>query len=170
MGGQVLAGTPTPQGASWFSSTQLRAASAPMMNSTAPVLMLTRSAPGAAPCIFVPSDSVTSRPATMPLTCMPWPPADNRSVSSGPASTGPQVLSVSGSQTILRFLTTAEEPSAFCRNGWLGSTPESMTATETPVPSRLVPLAPERVLRASSPRVALLEVARVNAMGWLPST
>ena len=136
IGGQVAAGTPAPQGASWFSSTQLSAASAPMMNSTAPVLMLTRLAPGAAPCIFVPSGRVTSRPATMPLTCMPWPPTESRSVLSDPASTGAQKLSVSGSQSILRFLTTALVPSAFCRNGWVGSTPESITATETPLPSR----------------------------------
>ena len=49
IGGQVLAGTPAPQGASWFSSTQFSAASAPMMNSTAPVEMDTSLAPGAAP-------------------------------------------------------------------------------------------------------------------------
>ena len=134
------------------------------------MLMLTRLAPGAAPCILVPSERVTSRPATMPLTCIPCPPPETRSVSAEPASTGAQVLSVNGSHTILRFLTTAEVPSAFCRNGWVGSTPESMTATETPLPSRLVPSAPVRVARASLPRVAVLDVESSILMGWLPST
>ena len=171
IGGQVAAGTPAPQGASWFSSTQLSAASAPMMNSTAPVLMLTRLEPGAAPCIFVPSDEgdVATGDDAVDVHAVP---ADRRAgrCRASPASTGAQVLSVSGSQTILRFLTTALVPSAFCRNGWVGSTPESMTATETPLPSRAVPSAPVRVLRASSPRVALLEVDSSISMGWLPST
>ena len=49
IGGHSAAGTPSPHGASWFSSTQLRAASAPTMNRTAPVESDTRLAPGAAP-------------------------------------------------------------------------------------------------------------------------
>ncbi len=140
------------------------------MNSTAPVLRLTRLAPGAAPCIFVPSERVTSRPATVPLTCIPWPPAAVVSVSSGPTSCTVHTVSRSGSQRTFMFFTTAEEPSSSARNGWDGSTPESMTATETPLPSSDVPSAPVRVLRASSPRVALLEVAMEKSMGWLPST
>ena len=54
IGGQVLAGTPAPQGASWFSSTQFSAASAPMMKRPAPVEMRTSLAPGAAPCWTAP--------------------------------------------------------------------------------------------------------------------
>ena len=127
-------------------------------------------APGAAPCIFVPSESVTSRPATMPETCMPCPPAASRSVSRLPASTGWHGRTSNGSQTILRFLTTAELPSAFRRNGCVGSTPESMTATLTPEPSRAFPFAPVRVARASDPRVAVLDVDRKRSIGSLPST
>ena len=54
IGGQVLAGTPAPHGALWFSSTQFRAASAPMMNRPAPVERSTSLAPGAAPCWTAP--------------------------------------------------------------------------------------------------------------------
>src|SRR4051794_30853936 len=81
MGGQVLAGTEAPHGCAWFSSTQLSAESAPTMSRTAPVEMSTRLAPGAAPCSWVPSVSVVGRPATMPLTWVPWPPPEIVSVS-----------------------------------------------------------------------------------------
>src|SRR3954452_15888893 len=82
IGGQSAALTPAPQGASWCSSTQFRAESAPTMSRTAPVEMSTRLAPGAAPCSCVPSVSVVGRPATMPLTWVPCPPPEIVSVSS----------------------------------------------------------------------------------------
>ncbi len=47
--------------------------------------------------------------------------------------------------------------------------PVSITATETPVPSRSEPSAPSRLRTASAPRVASLEVARLNSIGVLPS-
>ena len=50
IGGHSAAGTPAPHGASWFSSTQFSAESAPTISSTAPVEIDTRLAPGAAPC------------------------------------------------------------------------------------------------------------------------
>src|SRR3954468_23588220 len=55
IGGQSAAEAPAPQGASWFSSTQFRAESAPTMSSTAPVEIETRLAAGAAPCRCRPS-------------------------------------------------------------------------------------------------------------------
>src|SRR5690242_16530551 len=76
IGGQVDAGTLAPHGCAWFSSTQFRAESAPTMSSTAPVEMSTSLAPGAAPWSLRPSVVVVGRPATIPLTCVPWPPAD----------------------------------------------------------------------------------------------
>src|SRR4051812_1896474 len=134
IGGQVLAGTPAPHGALWCSSTQFSAESAPTMSSTAPVEMSTRLAPGAAPTWRVPSVSVVGRPATMPFTCVPCPPPEMVSVSSvaGIRSTQLVLVLLSSRQTLLRLATTAREPLAFFRNGWVGSTPESMTATETP--------------------------------------
>ena len=75
----------------------------------------------------------------------------------------------SSAQVLLRLRTTAVPPSGSAKYGWVGSTPESMTATETPAPSSLVPLAPVRVSRASDLRVAVLEVSSKNLMGWLPS-
>jgi hypothetical protein len=51
----------------------------------------------------------------------------------------------------------------------VGSTPESMTATETPLPSRARPFAPVSVATASAPRVAALEVSCVKEIGVLPS-
>ena len=71
----------------------------------------------------------------------------------------------SSRQALFRLRTTAVPPSASLKSGWVGSTPESMTATETPVPSSLVPLAPVRVSRASAPRVAVLEVSSKNRIG-----
>ena len=107
------------------------------MSSTAPVEMETRLAPGAAPCSCVPSDSVVGRPATMPFTCVPWPPPEMVSVSSesGTGTTQSVLVVDSSRQTLLRLATTALLPSAFAGSGWVGSTPESMTATETPLPS-----------------------------------
>ena len=141
------------------------------MSSTAPVEMSTSFAPGAAPCSRVPSVSVVSRPATMPLTCVPWPPTDSVSVSTEVGTSTMQLVPVldSSRHTLLRLRTTAVPPSGSCRNGCVGSTPESMTATDTPVPSSAVPLPPVRVLRASDPRVAVFEVASENEIGWLPS-
>ena len=81
IGGHSAAGTPAPQGAAWFSSTQLSAASAPMMNRPAPVERETSFAPGAAPWSCLPLLRVTGLPATMPLTWVPWPPTDRVSVS-----------------------------------------------------------------------------------------
>src|SRR6478735_4581903 len=86
IGGQVAAGTPAPHGAAWFSSTQLSAESAPRITSAAPVEMDTSLAPGAAPWSVLPSLSVVGRPATMPLTCVPWPPTDSVSVSTKPGT------------------------------------------------------------------------------------
>ena len=73
------------------------------------------------------------------------------------------------SQTTLLLLTTADEPSDSRKKGWVGSTPESMTPTEVPVPVRAVPSAPARVAMASSPRVAWWEVYWLNSIGVLPS-
>ena len=50
-------------------------------------------------------------------------------------------------------------PSSFLKYGCVGSTPESMTATETPLPSSASPFAPVSVATASAPRVAVLEVS-----------
>src|SRR3954447_26576719 len=55
IGGHSDAGTPAPQGASWCSSTQFSAESAPTMSSTAPVGMVTRLPPGPPPRRRVPS-------------------------------------------------------------------------------------------------------------------
>src|SRR3954464_2722316 len=121
IGGQVLAGTPAPQGAAWCSSTQFSAESAPTISSTAPVEMSTRLAPGAAPWSFVPSLSVVGRPATMPLTWVPWPPPEMVSVSvpmppiDGTGTTQSGVEFDSSRQTLLRLATTALPPSASCR-------------------------------------------------------
>ncbi len=71
IGGHVATDAPAPHGAAWFSSTQLRAASAPRMTMPAPVETETSLAPGAAPWSLPPEDSVVGRPATMPLTCVP---------------------------------------------------------------------------------------------------
>src|SRR4051794_40651997 len=137
IGGHSDAGTPAPHGASWCSSTQFSAESAPTMSSTAPVEMFTRPAPGAAPWSRVPSVSVVGRPATMPDTCMPWPPPEIVSVSTAVGTgTTQSVLAIDSSRhRLLRLATTALLPSLLRRNGWVGSTPESMTATETPLPS-----------------------------------
>ena len=62
----------------------------------------------------------------------------------------------SSRQTLLRLATTALLPSSFWNEGWVGSTPESMTATETPLPSSAEPFAPVKVLAASAPRVAVV--------------
>ena len=78
IGGQVEAGTPAPHGAAWFSSTQLSAESAPRITMPAPVEIETSLAPGAAPWSLPPSVSVVGRPATMPLTWVPWPPTRER--------------------------------------------------------------------------------------------
>ncbi len=78
IGGHSAAGTPAPHGAAWFSSTQLSAASAPMMNRPAPVERETSLAPGAAPWSCLPPLRVTGLPATMPLTWVPWPPTRQR--------------------------------------------------------------------------------------------
>src|SRR4051812_9585154 len=147
IGGQVLAGTPAPQGAAWCSSTQFSAESAPTISRTAPVEMSTRLAPGAAPCSCVPSVSVVGRPATMPFTCVPWPPPEIVSVSIdvGTGITQSELVFDSSRQTLFRLATTALPPPAFCRNGWVESTPESMTATETPLPSSGSPFAPVSV-------------------------
>ena len=112
MGGQVDAGTPAPHGASWFSSTQLSAESAPRMTMPAPVEIDTSLAPGAAPWSLPPSVSVVGRPATMPLTWVPWPPTDRVSVSTKVGRRWTEQVSVSGSQSALRLATTALEPSA----------------------------------------------------------
>ncbi len=112
IGGQVEAGTPAPHGAAWFSSTQLSAESAPRITMPAPVEIETSLAPGAAPWSLPPSVSVVGRPATMPLTWVPWPPSDSVSVSTMFGSFWTEQVSVSGSQSALRLATTADEPSA----------------------------------------------------------
>ena len=81
IGGHSAAGTPSPQGASWFSSTQLRAVSAPTMTSAAPVESETSLAAGAAPWMVSPVLSSVGRPAMMPATWVPWPPSERVSVS-----------------------------------------------------------------------------------------
>ena len=171
IGGHVVVGTPAPHGASWFSSTQFSAESAPTIRSTAPVEIETRLAPGAAPCSRVPSVSVVGRPATMPFTCVPCPPPETVSVSTavGTRTTQLVVVVLSSRQTLLRLATTALVPSAFLKNGCVGSTPESITATETPEPSSALPLAPVSVATASAPRVAVLLVSSVYSIGVLPS-
>ena len=99
--------------------------------------------PAAAP----PSVSVVGRPATMPLTCVPWPPPEIVSVSTmfGTATTQSVLVVDSSRQRLFRLATTALLPSALRKYGCVGSTPESMTATETPLPSRAWPFAPVRV-------------------------
>ena len=57
IGGHSAAGTPAPHGASWFSSTQFRAVSAPTITSAAPVESDTSLAPGAAPWMVSPVHS-----------------------------------------------------------------------------------------------------------------
>ena len=166
IGGQVLAGTPAPQGASWFSSTQLSAASAPTMNSTAPVLMLTRLAPGAAPCIFVPSDEGDVATGDDPVDVRAVP-ADRTAgrCPSEPASTGAQVLSV---ERVAHHLEVLDHG-----GGAVGVLQERVGGVDAGVDDgdrdalavEAVPSAPVRVLRASSPRVALLEVDRSISIG-----
>ena len=70
---------------------------------------------------------------------------------------------------LFRFATTVLLPSALRKYGCVGSTPESMTATETPLPSSASPSAPVRVATDSAPRVAVFEVSWVKAIGVLPS-
>ena len=69
-------------------------------------------APGAAPWSLPPSLSVVGRPATIPLTWVPWPPTDKVSVSTKPGRRCTEQVSVSGSHSALRLATTALEPSA----------------------------------------------------------
>ena len=130
----------------------------------------TRLAPGAAPDNEDPSVSVVGRPATMPLTCVPCPPPEMVSVStlSGSATTQSVLVFDSSRQRLFRLATTAL-PSSSCRYGCVGSTPESMTATETPLPSSASPFAPVSVATASAPRVAVFDVSWVKAIGVLPS-
>ena len=78
----------------------------------APVEIETSLAPGAAPWSVPPSVSVVGRPATMPLTWVPWPPTDRVSVSTKAGSRWTEQVSVSGSHSALRLATTALEPSA----------------------------------------------------------
>ena len=143
-----------------------------MMNSTAPVEIETSLAPGAAPAaVPVPSVSTTGEPRAMPETCVPCPPRESVSVSTDVGTSTTQSLPGSDStrQRLLRLRTTRVLPSASANAGWVGSTPESMTATLTPVPSSAEPFAPTRVCRASSPRVATCEVVVDISMGRLPS-
>ena len=123
--------------------------------------MDTRPAPGAAPAACRRRASVVGRPATMPLTWVPWPPPEMVSVSTTPGTATTQsVLVVDSSRhTLFRLATTALLPSSLRKYGCVGSTPESMTATETPLPSRASPFAPVRVSTASAPRVAVFEVS-----------
>ena len=141
-----------------------------MMNSTAPVEIETSLAPGAAPWRVVPSLSVTGLPATMPLTWVPWPPPERVSLSTTAGSFCTEQASSNGSHSVLRLATTALEPSASAKAGCVGSTPESMTATETPVPVSAVPSAPVWVCPASRPRVAVLDVASRSSIGCLPAS
>src|SRR2546423_5654276 len=128
----TLMGGQPAHGFRWWSSTQLSALSAPKMLSPAPTDRLISVAPGAAPCSFVPSVSVVSRPATMPATCVPCPPADSVSVS-------PEAVRVreheavgtghgmpkAGSRppAVLMFSFTALEPSALREKRCVPSTP-----------------------------------------------
>ena len=112
IGGHVEAGTPAPHGASWFSSTQLSAESAPRITMPAPVEIDTSLAPGAAPWSLPPSVSVVGRPPTIPLTWVPCPPTESVSVSMVAGSRWTEQVSVSGSHSALRLATTALEPSA----------------------------------------------------------
>ncbi len=107
----------------------------------------------------------------MPETWVPWPPTDSVSVSTllGSFTTQSVPVVLSSRHSDFRFATTADEPSGSLKNGCVGSTPESMTATETPLPFRAEPSAPVRVCIASAPRVAWWEVLRVNSIGVLPS-
>src|SRR3989440_816339 len=145
----------------------------------APTDRLISVAPGAAPCSRVPSVSVVSRPATMPATCVPCPPADRVSVSLtavrsrkheswGSGSGRPR--SASGPQMFFMLSFTALEPSALRRNGCVPSTPVSMTAADTPRPSTGRPCPSRSCARACSPRVATFEVDRYSRIGWSPST
>src|SRR2546423_3452591 len=131
----TLMGGQPAQGFRWWSSTQLSALSAPKMLSPAPTDRLISVAPGAAPCSFVPSVSVVSRPATMPATCVPCPPADRVSVSLtavrsrkheslGSGSGTPRSASRPPSFFLLSF--TATEPSALRRYGCLPARPPSV--------------------------------------------
>src|SRR3954469_21920073 len=81
IGGHTAGDTPAPHGASWFSSTQFSAASAPMISSAAPTDTETIFAPGAEPPTTSPPGRVYGLPAAMPLTCVPCPPSASRSVS-----------------------------------------------------------------------------------------
>src|SRR3954469_1101265 len=108
IGGHFAAATPAPHGASWFSSTQLSAESAPTMSRTAPVEMETMLAPGAAPASCPPPESVVGRPATMPLTWVPCPPPEAVSVSRDPGTRSTHSVPVSDftRQRLLRLATT----------------------------------------------------------------
>ena len=141
-----------------------------MMTMPAPVEIDTSLASVAAPRCVVPSESVVGRPATMPLTWVPWPPTDRVSVSTTVGSACTVQAASNGSHRVLRLATTALLPSASAKAGWVGSTPESMTATETPRPVSAVPSAPVSVCAASTPRVAVFDVSSRNSIGWLPST
>src|SRR6476620_3043936 len=81
IGGHFEAGTVSPHGFAWCSSTQFKDESALTITTAAPVDNDTMSAPGAAPDTVVPSLSVTLRPAAMLATWLPWPPRDSVSVS-----------------------------------------------------------------------------------------
>src|SRR2546423_848703 len=175
----TLMGGQPAHGLRWWSSTQFNALSAPKMLSPAPTDRLISVAPGAAPCRWVPSVRVVSRPATMPATWVPCPPADSVSVSLtavrsakhesfGNGSGSPR--SVSGPQMFFMLSFTALEPSALRKNGWVPSTPVSMTAAETPRPSTGRPCPSRSWARACSPRVATFDVDRYRRIGWSPST
>ena len=108
----------------------------------------------------------------MPLTWVPWPPTASRSVSTI-VGTSIRQLVVGGSsvrQTPLRLRTTRVLPSAPLKAGWVGSMPLSITATDTPLPVSLAPLAPTRVCWAARLRVAVVPELAERRTGSLFST
>jgi hypothetical protein len=94
----------------------------------------------------------------MPATWVPWPPTEMVSVSLVGAcwKQASFVLRMNVMpQAFLRFWTTVLLPSAAVKNGCVPSTPESMTAMDTPVPS-----ASGNCAAACSLRVASCAVCR----------
>src|SRR6476469_6024951 len=173
IGGHTAGDTPAPHGASWFSSTQFSAESAPTISSAAPIDSDTILEPGAEPPTTSPPGRVYGLPAAMPLTWVPCPPCASRSVSTDVGTSTRQLPSggsFSVTHTPLRLRTTRVAPSGPWNAGWVGSMPLSMIATDTPVPSSGVPSSSTRVCCASRLRVATVPESANRLSGSLPST
>src|SRR5207237_7318948 len=101
----------------------------------------TTRAPGAAPPTWVPVVNVRSSPAAMPETKLPCPPVTPSVSTEGETSVrqDESVLATLTHPVDDRLRTIFVDPLDSWNDGWVGSTPVSMTAMVTPVPVSSVP-------------------------------